>query len=332
MRNAALATFALAAAASPVAAGVFADYDPARHNRFVGGSAQAAGNVENPTFLLGEYDLTGVGVGNVGGVLISDRHVLAATHFPGSHAFVGADGNRRSFGAARRNSLTTTFTENGQSVTRASDIQIVLLDDDANPDTPFAGLDLDLYSPVPILEATPDQIDGGVLFAYDQDDRAGRNLITGGRIVEGEQSQDVPGSLLIADGDGNLPTVVTAYDFDTNSNGGDRPVGNGDEIGLVGGDSGHASLFVTPDGTLSLLGSHYGVSEIVDPSTPTEDVPNYISFSSFAGIDLYLPQIRQIIQDDGASASFSTVLVPEPAAATLLLLPAAALLRRRGRA
>ncbi len=309
----------LALAATTASAGVFADFDADRNSRFIGGNANSSGE-----FLLAGYDLSGLATSNNGGILISDRHVLTAAHRPsGAYTFVGSDGVSRTYRAAR-NTVVQTLVDGSL---RDSDILIATLDDDNNAGNgEGTGGVSEFIAPMPLLQATAADLNGRIQFVFDQNERVGRNRIVSRIIAEGETEES--DLLVVMDDSGNRPTFATAYDFDTTANGGQGGLG-GDEIGLVAGDSGHGSLFINDDGVLALLGSHYGVSELVDANTPVDEIPNYFSFSSLAGVDQYLPQITGIIAGDGAADSFSVVLVPEPTGLALLLAPAAALLRRR---
>lgn len=277
--------------ATPASAGVIDTYTPAVHDRFVGGEVMASGNVVNPSFLLADYDVSALGVSNNGGVLISDRHVLVANHFrSGSYAFVGADGVRRAYSVSGHTRLNT---DNVGGPSGLSDIAIATLSTPIN--LSVAGL-----VPMPLARSSLENLEGRELFAYDQRDRVGRNVIDGGRTANG---QTLPGTLLVTDQNGNLPTYVTAFDFDTASNGGTGGLGRG-EIGLIGGDSGHASMIVTPHGQLALLGAHFSVDR--ENPQPSE---NYLSFSSI--VAPYLDQVVSLVTADGG-LDFSTALIAQP--------------------
>jgi hypothetical protein len=311
IRTALLATLLSAGVAS---AGIFADYRPERHDRFLGPVA-ATGNVANPGFLLSDHDVTGIGVGTNGGVLISDRHVLAAAHFSGSTwRFVNDAGEQITFGTASQRDATTTFrSAAGNLVTQASDVRIITLD---RPVTPADGL-----TPLPIFVGDVADYAGLQLVAYDQDDRAGLNYIDGGR--NPGNGQPVDPVILATFPGGSRPTAVIAYDFDTATNGGSGRTGF-DEIGLIDFDSGHAALACLDDGSLVVIGTHFAVAAVDGPDRDE----NYLNFSSAAGF--YQDQVTGFVTDDGGlGLSFATI--PEPASAATLGVAAALLLRRRCR-
>lgn len=270
-------------------AGIIADYIPSRHDRFVGGTVNASGNVANSSFLLADYDLSGIGVGTNGGVLISDRHVLAANHFRGgSFQFVGSDGVRRSFNVDR---YSTTTTPGAPS---ASDVVIATLTTPVD----LAGFGI---APMPLARSPLSRLEGMEHFVYDKENRAGRNLIDGGRLPSGAT---IPGVITVAaDANNNQATVVTAYDFDTSTNGGTNGLG-ADETGVVAGDSGHPTLVVTPTGELAVLGTHFAV----DRENPNRD-QNYITFSSIASP--YFDQIDSIVSG-GGGVGLSTAIIAGP--------------------
>ena len=148
---------------------------------------------------------------------------------------------------------------------------------------------------------------GSELYAFAQANKAGRNLI------------DAIGTVYINDPT-KYPTVVTAYDFDSYVNSGTGGVGD-DEIGLVGGDSGHITL-ISYGGELGVLGANFAI----DASTANPPLTEYYSsYSSFARD--YLSQIEFIVEEDGQT--LTTLFIPEPASAMLLLGAAGVLLLRR---
>ena len=279
-----LVVIAVVAALTPAAgAAFFAAYSSQRHDRFT------AGTTPNPNFLLSGYDLSGVAfdsASNVQGtVLISPQHVIGAWHYrPGTIDFLGTDGIVRNYGVTWQRLMTDGS---------GSDVAIGRLT--------TAILPADNINPLPLAIGPDSAFVGHELYAFAAGNRAGRNLI------------DFVG---LIDGDPN-PTFVTAYDFDSYTNGGSGGVGD-DEIGLAGGDSGHASLMVV-DGVLGVLGTHYAVSE-----APGQDV-YYSSFSSL-GRD-YLLQIQDILDDDGYT--LATLTVPEPAGVLIFGGLAMLLIRRR---
>ena len=311
------AAVALLVIASTASAGLIADYEPMRHDRFLG-PIMDAGNVANPDALLAGYDLSGVGVGSRGGVLISDRHVLAAAHFSSNTTrfdFVNAAGVRVGIsGQTKRELLQPVELDNGETELRASDVAIITL---SRPITAADGL-----TPLPIGLCEDDIFADLPIFVGDQQNRFGRNIVDGG-LVPGTDVT-LPPFGVISYSDGRRPTSTIIYDYDTPSNGGTDGTG-GDEIGLIGGDSGHAALTLAPGGELVVVGTHFAIA--AGDGGPGDDV-NYLNFTSIAGD--YRPQIDDIFAADGAvGAAF--VLVPEPAAALVAVPAALALLRRRPR-
>ena len=314
-----LAAAAVLLAAAPASAALFADFDPTLNDRFLVRSG-AAGNVENPDSLLGSFDLTGLGVQSRGGVLISDRHLLAAGHFSGnttSYTFVNALGNEVTRGTSVRRLAQQLVTNDDGTTTMAdSDLAIITLS------APLAAADLVTPLPVAIPATAPDafnDFDGILAYAYDQNDRIGSNLVDGG-FLPGTTTTLDPVTIAAFDG-GVFPTVTTVTDFDTPQNSGTNGVG-GSEFGLVGGDSGHASLAVI-NGELAALGTHYGIAFAGDGPALND---NYLSLSSLAGA--YADQIQAAVDADGG-VGLRFVAVPEPTLGALALLPLALLARRR---
>lgn len=266
--------FAATGAGVSAQAGIFAAYDSTRHDRFSGGVTP------NPNFLLSGYDLSGIAndsaVSAQGTVLISPQHVIAAWHYrPVNISFVGTDGVQRQYAVA----AWTRLPPSGQG----SDVAIGRL---ASPVLPS-----DNINPLPIAIGPDSAFVGHELYAFGQNNQAGRNVIDAIETVSS----------------GSDPTVTTAYDYDSYVNGGTGGVGD-DEIGLVGGDSGHASLILF-NGQLGVLGTHFAVSE-----APSQTV-NYVNYSSLARD--YLSQIDTIITQDGQT--YSTLFVPEPSGVVVVI-------------
>jgi hypothetical protein len=334
-----LAVFAACVWPAAASAALLAVYNPAKHDRFL------SGNIANPDFLLAGVDLTGVGVGTNGGVLISDQHVLVADHYKGgSYSFVNAAGQTVTIGVDQHTRLTTdvrtsqprlaprvddrgndqlrvdlqpissaTFSEpEPQTVALGSDVSIATL---SRPITAADGL-----TPIKLTTLLPGELQFETIWAYDQNNRMGRNVLDGGSISTPNGVVGTTGVVLA--GGGNAATWAIAYDFDTTINGGTGGVG-GDEIGLVGGDSGHAALHVTDDGDVTVVGVHYAVVTSTGTLPPSAD-ESYLSLSSY--VLPYRDQIDAILNPPLASPA-----IPEPAAVSLLATTLV-LLRRRQQA
>ena len=301
-------------AALPVAvasAAVFNDYRPVLHDRFVDGDPSRP----NRSFIGSTHDLTGVGIGGRGAILITPQHYITAEHFKtNSPRFLGSDGVVRqpgrdtSFGSNGFVTVTTTFDPDGPNGaeperTQGSDITIGKL---ASP------LPMDQFTPFTLADATAEFLAGCEVLVFDQFDRAQRNFI------------DETFLTAFGDGNGGLrnPTVVNSFDVTP---------GAADEAFLQGGDSGHAMLLRT-EGQVFALGTNFGIfdaSEDDDPDTTID-----VNFSSYLGP--YVDQIQAIIDGDNASSGTSYDLnvrrfetVPEPATLALLGLTPLLLARRR---
>src|SRR5438105_15517480 len=142
----ALAAAAVCCLVAPPAgrAGVIAGYDPnspashATFDRFSGGYPTAPVANTSPSFIGGNYDLSGVGwsanVPGFGITLISPQHFLGAFHttgnasaFPvgGQVSFVNGAGAVHSYTIQGLSRPTTTFTNNlGQQQTLPSDVML----------------------------------------------------------------------------------------------------------------------------------------------------------------------------------------------------------------
>ncbi|MEM7808408.1 MAG: hypothetical protein AAF561_09880 [Planctomycetota bacterium] len=288
-------------ATAPASAALFADYQASRHDRFLSDGVSA-----NPDFLLEGVDLSGVGVGRNGGVLISDRHVLVANHFKGSsYSFVGVNGQQVSISPQ---SHTRLDTEVSSGTFLPSDLSIATL---SRAITPADGL-----TPLPLFDGSADDIAGEMVHLYEQNDRLGRNIVEGGIISTTTGTIDLPPVGLF----GNLTSNATwaiGYDFDLLHGVTD------DEIGLVGGDSGHAALHIDDSGLVSVVGTHYAIVTS-NGALPRDDGDRYISLSSF--VTPYRSQIDAIIGDGGAT---SFAAIPEPTTGLVPFVGAMLLARRR---
>ncbi len=286
-------------AALPADAALFADYDADRHDRFL-----ADGLTANPDFHLANIDLTGVGVGRNGGVLLSDQHVLVANHYRGSsYAFVNQAGERITISSQSHTRLQTDV--DGTFV--GSDLSVATL---SRPVTESEGL-----TPISLYGGTADDLAGEVVHAYDQNDRLGRNLINGGLISTPTGTIDLPPVELYGDASSSA-TWAIGYDFDLSN-----PLGN-DEIGLVGGDSGHAALHVSSSGDVSLLGTHFAVVTS-NGGFPRDPGDRYVSLSSFVG-----PYRDQIAAITGGGVT-SIAAIPEPGITLIGTFVGGLLVRRR---
>jgi len=309
---------------TPTSAAIFAGDDATGRSRFLPGTREP-----NPAFTLAEFDLSGVGVGTNGGVLISDRHVLAANHFRGgAYAFVNAVGQTVTISASRHTRLTTDLPPGGplnyppspfEPSSRGSDLTVATL---SRPVTAA-----DRLLPLRLADLGVDELAGEIVYAYDQNDQLGRNRIDGGEVLRGGRPEPVPAVGLY--GDETEATWAIGYDFDTSTNGGSGGVGD-DEIGLVGFDSGHAALIVEPDGRLSVLGTHFAVISYTETSGTSPEDP-YVSLSSY--VTPYLSQIEALVRSDGGTFEPSWASqaspVPEPGVAGIGTVAVGLLLRRR---
>ena len=310
----AAACLASALMLAPAGASEIADFDPARHNRFVGGNATSGTNVPNPTYLLAGEDLSAVGVNGVGGVLISPRHVLSATHNSGGTSNFGFVNSAGTFVSIAGQSSRVLATLDSTSTNQSTDLRLVYLSREITA--------ADLLTPMAIGVGDDPLFAGLEAYVYDVADRTGRNLIDGGRVYDNANDQEAfVGPIVDFALAGQGTTRGLAYDFDTDDNGGTNGLG-GDEMGVSGGDSGQALLSYTEGGDLAVIGIHSAIS--FDQDVALRDQP-YTSFS--AQLSAYAGQIDSFVTSDGYAASF--VLVPEPTSLALLGAGGLLMLRRR---
>ncbi len=304
----------IAVSAATANAGLLADYDASRHDRFL--SDNGTSRTFNPDFHMAGFDLSGLGVGGNGGILISDRHVLAATHFRGgSYTFVNAAGDEVTFNASQNRTMKTRVPNGTGGFSELnSDVTLVTLDRSVTG--------ADLLTPMAVADVPLGDFEPRDVFVYDQNNRLGRNLLDGGSLDRPDGTVVLP-PITRLQGDNNATWAVT-YDYDTSLNGGGNGVG-GDEIGLVGGDSGHGAFILTDAGDVAVIGTHYAVvtGNGVLPPNPGE---TYLSLTSLAAA--YRTQIEGFVAADGAQARFVSV-IPEPGTATLLAVGALVALRRK---
>lgn len=285
-------TFAFCAAVpcSDTVAAIFADFDSATHDRFL------PGDLPNPGFLIDEAQLSGLALDR--GVLITPQHYITATHTTvPSVSFRGTDGVIRTYNSVSSQSLLTTVLGEGDV---ASDIRIHRI---ASPVDPS-------IVPLPVAIGGMSNFVGQEIIAYDQNGRAGRNII------------EAVGQVEFDTGNGDSETVV--FRFDTDTNGGTGGLGD-DEIRLVGGDSGHAAL-ISIDGQIGVIGAHMGVAFAADEGT----TGLHYSFSTL--LSPYESQLNTIVEADGYSLStLAVTAIPEPSSVSVLMMLIGCFLQRRRR-
>lgn len=262
-------------------AAVFDSFDPSVHSRFL-----ANGDV-NPAFFVPESSITGV-AGDPSdpdnrAVLITPFHYLTAGHVSEfSPMFRGSDGVLRTYTGTTFVDLTT----NAGTVTGGSDLRLVRLD---APIPAAHGV-----TPLALLDGNPSDIIGQELTVFTAGNLAGRNVID---------------NIVISSfAGGTSPTFAVQYGFDTATNGGTGGLG-ADEVGLTGGDSGHAALVQIGD-EFAVVGTHFGIDISMGQVPSAGD--QYNSFTSL--VTPYLDEIDSITQADGFSIrTLSVSAVPEPA-------------------
>ena len=272
--------------------------DPMRHQRFVSGTDP------NPTFLIDEALIRGIGV-NSKAALITPRHYITAAHSPSvSATFRDPTGTLRTFATVSSVDFFTT----DPAGTGTSDLRMYTIDDAAPLPTDF-GID-----PMAVFGGDTATLIGREFFVYGNNARAGRNVIDDVQVVTFDT--------------GARPTENILYLFDTDANGGTGGLGV-DEAGLQGGDSGYSAL-IDVDGTLAVIGPHFGID--VPDGTTVAQQPNYLSATTLA--TRYLDQIEAVTLAQGnyAVQRVSFAAVPEPGTVFALAGVAAACVARRRRA
>ncbi|HVU23832.1 MAG TPA: trypsin-like serine protease [Opitutus sp.] len=271
----AAATIALLALANPARALTVYGYDSATDERFTSGFPSSP--VENPSFFLSGYDLSGIGwedTGHFGVTLISSQYALTAAHVapaPGSTLdFVNADGALKQYTVDTSYVLTHPNSQN-------TDLVLVRLTQ------PIAASDHVTSYPTLLLPTIGSYI-GAPVAAFGAGQRAGTNIIS-----------DAGAADLLPFGSGNGTAddylFVTDYDAVTG------------DTQAQSGDSG-SPTFTVVNGSLVLLGTHSAISTSGSPAH-TYDVL----------APAYYTEINQYLQLDSQSWSAYVVsAIPEPAA------------------
>ena len=279
------AVVALIAITQDASAVVIQTADAMRHERF------ASGTNPNPTFLIDEALIRGIGV-NSRAALITPRHYLTAAHSPSTSAtFRDPTGTLRTFSTVSSVDFVTTDPDG----TGTSDLRMYTIDDAGPLPTDF-GID-----PLAVFGGETATLVGREFFVYGNGARAGRNVIDDVQVVTFDT--------------GARPTENILYLFDTDTNGGSGGLG-GDEAGLQGGDSGYSAL-IDVDGTLAVIGPHFGID--VPDGTTVAQQPNYLSATTLA--TRYLDQIDAVTLAQGnfLAQRVSFTAVPEPSTAIALV-------------
>ncbi len=278
-------------------AAVFAEFDASRHERFLGDGTA------NPGFLVDHEWISGVAVSP--GVLITPLHYLSATHIGAGGEnlrFRGSDGVIRDYVSESSVRLTTNLPGGG---TAASDLQLHRLQ---SPIPAEHGV-----RPLALFGGSIDSVVGREFVAFGAGNQAGRNVVDD--VVVAEFTG------------GSSPSFVVQYSFDTATNGGVGGLG-GDEIGLIGGDSGSAAILRVGE-EFAVIGTHFGI-DTSDGQSP-EAGDRYDSFSAL--VTPYLPEIDSLTSADGYS--ISVIAVPEAGTWGFLAVGCAAMIgvrvRRVGR-
>ena len=186
--------------------------------------------------------------------------------------------------------------------TKSSDFRITRLSQ-AIPDSEV--------SPLSLVDGIAADIIGHEIVAFAAGNVAGRNIV-----------DDV---VRVSNNSQTIETFAIQFDFDTPANGGSGGLGD-DEIGLVGGDSSHATL-IDIGGQQAIVGLNFGIDLSGGQDPANGDL--YNSFSSL--VVPYLDQIDAITMTDGFTASRVTVTaIPEPTYGMFAILAIAFLCRRSG--
>lgn len=261
----ALLTSALFMSTAQLDAVEIRNYQPSRHDRFVGFPSDLT---PNPTFYLKDEDWSGFGWS----VQDTRKHftLISRKHFVGARHFRPAVGQQVRF--LNRDGMVKTYTVESR--------HDVLNDEDpAVPSDVFVGelvetvSDSDRISIVPVLnlDAEADYV-GEDLIVSGRGSRAGEATIATIEDIGGE-----PGSIL--NETRGLSFIYTEPGF------------GGDAGRLVDGDSGGPSAVLTSGG-FALVGTHSAVSEFSLFVTTT-----YTNYDTF--VPHYLARIDAILEEDG---------------------------------
>ena len=243
------------------------DFDPARHNRFVGFPSNLT---ENSSFYLGDEDWSGFGWSvqdtRKHFTLISPKYFVGARHFrPG----IGTDVR-----FVNREGVVKTY-------------EVAALHDIANDETPSGASDLFVGE---LVETVPDEDLITTVPIY--------NLANEGAYI----NQDVVMSGRNSRASINRITATGDYGGGTTGVGVTRGVAttytdpgtDGDEGFLVGGDSGGPSAVQTENG-FALVGTHSVVGQSTTGLTTT-------FFNIDAFVPHYLDRLDAVMEDDGYHA------------------------------
>lgn len=290
-------------------AAIFAGVDDGTRSRFLGGAAPVLNSpiAVNPDFPINETLISGIALDSNGSlhqsaVLITPRHYVAAAHNATTAPwFRGSDGIVREYPTVSSTLLTTEYELDGMTLVGNSDIRVWTLDDSV----PLPGSHG--VTPLPILTGTPAAFFGREIYASDQFNSFGRNIIDELALSTFSSTDDIP----------NQPTFSIVYDFDSLASG--NAVGP-DEIFLRSGDSGNAAIAII-DGNVALVGNHFGI----DP-----DARPQLSVST-----LLAPYVDQInahtSQQPGGYTVSTIVLVPEPSSGLAMAIATTTIVLARRR-
>jgi hypothetical protein len=322
------ALFALLATAQQpgrAAAGVIVDHNAssfdARYDRFASGFPTAPVPNTSPTFTGSGFDLSGVGWFSIGSTffsvgMVSERHFIAAAHSP------PGPGTQINFLDPTTNVIHTYTVQGGQRpVTQFVNSQGQL---QTFPSDVFLGT---LTAPIPasdhigffpVAGGADNSFVGFPTLNYGQNPAygAGNQLHLGRNNVQLVTTTSFDGPNPV-----NEATRVFAYDW--------TPTNPG-EFYLIGGDSGAPSL-INLGGRLTMLGGHYGVSNVTTmPNPGDQSVDTFLPF--------YISQLNALMAQDTDAThpngySLTVIAVPEPGVLVLTGLAAAVAVcvRRRSR-
>lgn len=276
------------------------------NNRFTSLPSQGNPDTDNPDFLFGDYDWSGVGWRDndpdISVTLITDRHFIGAAHIA---ANVGSTINFKSANGTFEQYTVANTTVLAQAVVIDNVLQVV---------------DTDLY----IGELTQSVAGDGIAhYNYGVGDPVGERVLVYGRSKNvGEQTIDGAQLVVLRDDDGNIESVTQdlTSTFLSDAQAGQRETF---DSRFQPGDS-SSPTFVVVDNELVLLGVHSATSGFDQNETITL-FDNYVT--------PYASQINAVIAASGETFDGTAIPepapVPEPTAAWLLAGTGMLLLARR---